>query len=524
MSGVQKSGAEIVIEVLREQGVDTVFGYPGGAVLELYDALYHSPDIRHILTAHEQAAAHAADGYARASGKPGVVIATSGPGATNLVTGIAAAQLDSSSVVAITGNVATHLLGSDAFQEVDIAGITMPITKYSFIACEPQTLARDLREAFAIATRVRKGAVLLDLPMDIAAARTAYTPETPGKAAQPDLPDLTAAVQALQNAERPLLYVGGGAQDAAEPLLRLAENCDIPVVCSLMGLGAFPGKHPLYAGLLGEHGEARANRLLRACDVLLAVGTRFSNRVTQSGAMSGTRLIHLDADAAELDKNLAADIALQGDAAALLTALLRQLPEARREAWTAQVEAAAPETSAPAQILHTLRGLCAEDAILVTDVGQHQIWAARHFAVNRPRSFLTSGGLGAMGFGMGAAIGAKLAQPEKQILLVTGDGSFHMNCAELATMQKYGLAIPVLVMNNGALGMVREWQKWGYGGRFSQSEPRRVTDFCRLAEAFGVKGLRLTTPNQAENVLREALQNDCATVVDCVIEGDEEDG
>jgi len=517
MSGVQKSGAEIVIEVLREQGVDTVFGCPGSAVLELYDALYHSPDIRHILTAHEQAAAHAADGCARAGGKPGVVIATSGPGATNLVTGIAAAQLDSSPVVAITGNVATHLLGSDAFQEVDIAGITMPITKYSFIACEPQTLARDLREAFTIATRARKGAVLLDLPMDIAAARTAYTPETPEKAAQADLPDLTAAVQVLRTAERPLLYAGGGAQDAAESLLRLAEQCGIPVVCSLMGLGAFPGKHPLYAGMLGEHGEARANRLLRDCDVLLAVGTRFSNRVTQRFALRGKCLIHLDADAAELDKNLAADIALQGDAAALLTELLRQLPEARREAWVSQVEGQPQEMSAPAQILRALRELCDEDTILVTDVGQHQIWAARHFAVNHPRSFLTSGGLGAMGFGMGAAIGAKLACPEKQVVLVTGDGSFHMNCAELATMQKYGLAIPVLVMNNGALGMVREWQKRDYGKRFSQSEPRRVTDFCRLAEAFGVKGMRLAAPEQAREVLREALQSACAAVVDCII-------
>lgn len=530
---MQQRGAQIVMDVLREQGTQLVFGYPGGAVLELYDALHSAGDIRHILTAHEQAAAHAADGYARASGKTGVVFATSGPGATNLVTGIAAAHMDSSPLVAITGNVRTGLLGSDAFQEVDIAGVTMPLTKYSFIVRGADTLAADLREAFQIAQSGRKGPVLVDLPMDVSAQQADFQPVESTNAAVCDLDisvQTTQIVQTVAQAKRPLLLVGGGAADAARELRELALGQGIPVVCTLMGLGIFPASHPQFWGMAGIHGTAQANAAIRKCDLLLAVGTRFSDRVTQGGNLLSpqSKCIHMDIDEAELHKNIPADISVCADAARVLRELCDHMPQRNTamkgdSLWQPPVDISAvpcADTAIPAQLLHILRTLCEEDTVIVTDVGQHQLWAARYFPVEKPRSFLTSGGLGAMGFGMGAAIGASLACPGKRVVLITGDGSFHMNCAELATLRSYRLPISVFIFNNNALGLVRQWQTQSYGRRYSQSEPGRSTDFVRLAEAFGVKGLRLCDPSQAQFLFREALSCAEPVVVDCPIPQD----
>lgn len=524
------TGARALIDVLLEQGVDTVFGYPGSAVLDIYDELYKCDKIRHILTCHEQAAAHAADGYARATGKTGVVIATSGPGATNLVTGIAAAYMDSSPVVAITGNVKTSLLGSDSFQEVDIAGVTMPVTKYSFIASGERGVAQDVREAFSIAQSGRKGPVLVDIPADIAAQSEEYerAPKSePARAKEPEEAQLARAAQMIAKAKRPLIYVGGGAisSGASEALGAFAKKLQIPVACSMMGLGAYPCSAKLFLGLVGMHGNPAANIAALNCDLLIAAGARFSNRVAASKASFApkAKIIHIDIDAAEFDKNIVSDAHILGDLGKTLEKLRAMLPPGENSEWLGEIaefkrQIPRPKPYAPYTVLHTLSELTKGEANIVTDVGQNQMWTAQYYDFERPRSLITSGGLGAMGFGMGAAIGAALGVPERKTVLITGDGGFHMSLSELATLRRYNIPVVAVVMNNGVLGMVRQWQKVFYDGRFSATQPERATDIVAVAKAFGVKGMRIKNPSQAKRVFKKALAMDRPVVIDCRID------
>lgn len=529
---MNSTGARALIDVLLEQGVDTVFGYPGSAVLDIYDELYKCDKIRHILTCHEQAAAHAADGYARATGKTGVVIATSGPGATNLVTGIAAAYMDSSPVVAITGNVKTSLLGSDSFQEVDIAGVTMPVTKYSFIASGERGVAQDVREAFSIAQSGRKGPVLVDIPADIAAQSEEYerAPKSePAPAKEPDGGELERAAQMIAEAKRPLIYVGGGAisSGASDALRAFAQKLHIPVACSMMGLGAYPCSAELFLGLVGMHGNPAANMAALNCDLLIAAGARFSNRVAASKASFApkAKIIHIDIDAAEFDKNIVSDAHILGDLGKTLERLTAMLPSGENSEWLGEIaefkkQIPRPKPYAPYTVLHTLSELTKGEANIVTDVGQNQMWTAQYYDFERPRSLITSGGLGAMGFGMGAAIGAALGDPGRKTVLITGDGGFHMSLSELATLKRYNIPVVVVVMNNGVLGMVRQWQKVFYDGRFSATQPGRSTDIAAVAKAFGVKGMRIKTPSQAGRVFKKALSMDKPVVIDCRIDSD----
>ncbi|NLB37404.1 MAG: biosynthetic-type acetolactate synthase large subunit [Clostridiales bacterium] len=529
---MKMKGAQIIIKVLLEQGVDTVFGYPGGAVLDIYDALYEeSQNITHILTSHEQGAAHAADGYARASGKTGVVIATSGPGATNLVTGIAAAYMDSSPVVAITGNVKTSLLGHDSFQEVDIAGVTMPVTKHNFIVSGIDKLADDIRTAFRISNSGRKGPVLVDVPLDILRAEYEYTPmpkTEPEAKKAPDELSVQRAADAIAGSKNPLLYVGGGAisSGAAQNLVSFAHKLSIPVASSMMGLGAFPCNDPLYLGLIGMHGAYAANLAAHECDVLIAAGARFSDRVAgnRSEFAPNAKLVHIDIDPAEIDKNIYSQYHLKGDLNLTLKLLLERLPCAAHDEWikhllyqNVQKKPLSSEDEIPKAIIHAVAAASDKRTIIVTDVGQHQMWTAQYYPFEEPRTLITSGGLGAMGFGLGAAIGAKLAKKQDRVVLITGDGSFHMNCNELATLAKYNIPITVIVMNNGVLGMVRQWQWVFFGGRFSQTEPHRFTDFALLARAFGVEGMRITRRRHLQKRLNAALHSDIPVVVDCII-------
>ena len=537
---MKKTGAQIIAECLLEQGVDTVFGYPGGAVLNIYDALYEYQDrIRHILTAHEQGACHAADGYARATGKPGVVIATSGPGATNLITGIATAYMDSIPVVAITGNVAVDQLGRDSFQEVDITGISMPVTKHNFIVKDIRDLAKVIRKAFRIAVSGRPGPVLIDVPKDITAQQWEYEPQPCGeKYPSPRFSqeDIDTAVDMLQKAKRPLLYAGGGVirADAYQQLLRFAELLDCPVCNSLMGLGGFPGNHPLFVSLIGMHGSYEADMALSECDLIIAAGARFSDRVAGDRKRFGQQaeILHLDIDRAEVDKNVAVQHSNVGDLKDILPALCQGLTQQDHQEWRNRIERwrmEHPDTSSPApdappqygHILSTLRGLTGEYDIIATDVGQHQMWTAQKYRFLHPRTFLTSGGLGTMGYGMGAAIGAQTAFPDRRVVLVTGDGSFHMNLNELVTLSSYDMPIVIVVMNNTVLGMVRQWQKLFYGRRFSQTDPHRKTDFVELAHAFGVEGLRITRDSDVDRVLKQALDLNRPVVVDCQISPDD---
>lgn len=532
------NGSDVLVECLLEQGVDTVFGYPGGAVLNIYDALYKYRDrINHILTAHEQGASHAADGYARATGRVGVCIATSGPGATNLVTGIATAYMDSIPMVAITGNVAVSLLGRDSFQEVDITGITMPITKHNFIVKRVEELADTVRQAFCIAQSGRPGPVLIDIPKDVTAAMVDYKPE-PRRGARPFQPPkqerIEATVEKLAECRRPLIYYGGGiiSSGADSELLKLAEKLDIPVCSSMMGLGGFPPHHPLWLGMVGMHGTLAANRAARECDLLLVCGARFSDRVagSRSGFSPNADVIHIDIDHAEFDKNITASIRVAGDLREVLNQLYERVEAKKHPDWVKGIgsyrRTAKPNTSDadgspdPLYILQTLRRFTDEDTIVATDVGQHQMWTAQHFEIRRPRSFLTSGGLGTMGYGLGASIGAQVAFPDRRVVLVSGDGSFHMNMNELTTLASYQLPIVVLVMNNSVLGMVRQWQKVFYGGRFSATDPKRKTDIVRLAEAFGCTGMRITKTSEVEPVIKAALQKGGPVVVDCRISPD----
>ena len=536
---MQLNGSDIIMECLLEQGVDTVFGYPGGAVLNIYDALYkYSDKIRHIETAHEQGAAHAADGYARATGRVGVCIATSGPGATNLVTGIATAYMDSVPVVAITGNVNRDLLGLDSFQEVDITGVTMPITKHNYIVKDVNQLAGTIREAFRLASEGRKGPVLVDIPKDISAQLCEYTPKTPEAPKTFPLPQefrFEKALELLEKAERPFLYTGGGvlSSSASEEVAQLAEKLDAPVASSLMCQGGFDQTNPRYMGMLGMHGTKTAALALQNCDLFVAVGTRFSDRVTCNADLFARHcpIIQIDIDPAEFNKNIEVDVKLKGDAKAIVQELLNRLAQKEHKNWMADIARWQEEyplvqlpgqegTVTPQQVLETLDRLTNGEAILATEVGQHQMWAAQFYRFRNPRQFISSGGLGTMGFGLGAALGAQVGVPEKQVVNIAGDGSFHMNCNELSTLSKYGIPVIELIFNNQVLGMVRQWQKLFYGGRFSQTTLEKKTNYELLAEAFGVKALTISSPEEVEPVLKEALATEGPVLINCHIDPD----
>lgn len=535
---MQLTGAEIICECLLEQGVDTVFGYPGGAALNTYDALYkYSDRINHVLTAHEQGASHAADGYARSTGKTGVVMTTSGPGATNIVTGIATANIDSIPVVAITGNVTTDLLGKDSFQEVNIVEITKPITKASFLVEKVEDLADTLRKAFALAQEGRKGPVLVDVPKDVTANKTEYTPIKPDNREPFEIenPESIREVQELiRNAKKPMIYAGGGiiSGDASEEFKAFAELIDAPVCCSLMGLGCIPASHPLCVGNIGMHGGYETGMITAECDLMIACGARFSDRVAGDPKKFGeqAKIVQLEIDKNEINKNVNVDKYILGDVKDILTALTVGLDQQKHTQWLEQVEewkhhfdnAKRPESEypLPQEILDAVNEIKADDDVIATDVGQHQMWVAQYSKIEKDKTLLTSGGMGTMGFGMGAAIGAQMAHPDKRVFLVTGDGSFHMNLNELVTMKSYDLPVVVLVMNNTVLGMVRQWQKLFYGHRFSQTDPHRATDFVELAKAFGVDGLRITKKEEIKDVLQQAFDLKKPVVVDCRISPD----
>ena len=532
------TGADIICECLLEQGVDTVFGYPGGAALNTYDALYkYSDRIKHVLTAHEQGASHAADGYARSTGKTGVVITTSGPGATNIVTGIATANIDSIPMVAITANVNLDQLGRDSFQEVDIVNITKPITKGSFLITKVEDLAPTLRKAFKLANDGRKGPVLVDVPKDITSTVTNFEPMAPEQP-QPDVianADSIARVQALiRKARRPMIYAGGGiiSADACTEFKQFAELIDAPVCCSLMGLGCLPASHPLCIGNIGMHGGYETGMITAACDLIIACGARFSDRVAGDREKFGeqAKIVQLEIDKNEINKNVKVDEYILGDAKLILQALAEGLEQQEHNVWLAKIDewkhhfdnATKPysEYPFPEQFIEAVNKLKADGDIIATDVGQHQMWVAQYGRFENERTLLTSGGMGTMGFGMGAAIGAQISHPDKRVFLFTGDGSFHMNLNELVTMKSYDLPVIVLVMNNTVLGMVRQWQKLFYGNRFSQTDPHRATDFVKLANAFGVEGMRITKSEEIEPTLKKALDMNTTVVIDCQISPD----
>ena len=533
------TGSQIFVEVLVEQGVDTLFGYPGGAVLNLYDELYKNQDrIHHYMSAHEQGASHAADGYARATGKTGVVLATSGPGATNLVTGIATAYMDSVPMVAFTGNVGTAGLGKDSFQEAYIEGITMPITKHNYTVRHVEDLAEIMREAFRIAQSGRKGPVLVDIPKDITAATCEFTPAKP---VQPYVPEdcdresVKKAAALLNEAKRPIIYFGGGVISAGadQELKAVMAKGDIPATWTLMAKGTLEDEDPLNLGLIGMHGCFVSNKAIDTADVVLAVGTRFSDRVAlnpKKFAKDAT-IIQFDIDASEVDKNVSVDVSVIGDARIVLKALLDELEQKTHPEWRddiAKWKAAdytpsdSDERLKPHQILQTICEAAGDDSIYVTDVGQHQMWAAQYLTHVKPRHFLTSGGLGTMGYGYGASIGAQIAKGKNQrVIHLTGDGSFHMNLNEAVTAVSYDLPIITVIFNNQVLGMVRQWQTLLYEKRYSSTDPHRRTDYVKLAEGFGAKGWHCETPQEFEAALQEALKNDGPSWIECVIDKDE---
>lgn len=533
---MQLTGAEIICECLLEQGVDTVFGYPGGAALNTYDALYkYSDRIRHILTAHEQGASHAADGYARATGKVGVCFATSGPGATNLVTGIATAYMDSVPVVAITCNYATSGLGRDSFQEVDICGITMPITKHNFQIKSVEELADTIRRAFSIAQSGRKGPVLIDIPKDITSAECEYTPMPKvevEKAKEPKKSAVERAVELIRNAKKPLIYVGGGAilSNVGEDLVTFAEKIDAPVASSLMGLGAFPYDNPLHLGLIGMHGHYECNKAAHDCDVLITCGARFSDRVAgnRKKFAPNAEILHIDIDSAEMDKNIVSNYHLRGDLAEVLPILTREIEQLDHSEWRKEIETfrrpfkqlQIGDYVNPQTLIEKIDAATPDDTIVVTDVGQHQLWAAQFYKFKHSRTLLTSGGLGTMGYSMGAAMGGQMGCPDKTVVMFAGDGGFHMNLSELATMCSYNIPVKMFIMNNTVLGMVRQWQKLFYENRFADTDPHRATDFVKVAEGFGVKALRISTNDDIDAVLKEALEYNGPVLVDCRISPD----
>lgn len=532
---MELKGSEIIAECLLEQGVDTVFGYPGGAVLEIYDALYkYSDKIKHIMTAHEQGASHAADGYARATGKTGVVIATSGPGATNLVTGIATAYMDSIPMVAITGNVGRALLGKSSFQEVDIAEIVKPVTKKSFQVTAMEELAPTIRKAFQIAGSGRKGPVLIDVPKDITAMKTEYTKQQPlpyEPIAEPKSEDIDEVVKLLENCQRPVIYAGGGviSGNASKELTEFAEILDAPVCCSLMGMGDISGDHPLFAGNLGMHGAVETGMAIKDADLIVAAGARFSDRVAGDTEKFGAnaKIIHLDIDLKEINKNVKVDSWLLGDIKELLSELKARLTQQNHEQWKKELSKYTTVTEVkdgkyitPQEILRAVEELRGDNDIVVTDVGQHQMWAAQECRFRAPRTFLTSGGLGTMGYGMGAAIGAYMGCPDKKVFLATGDGSFHMNMNEMVTLKSYDIPVIIMVFNNTVLGMVRQWQKLFYSRRFSQTDPHRATDFVAAAKAFGIEGFSVSEEKDIMPTLKKAVELNAPVLIDFHISPD----
>lgn len=533
------TGSQIFVEVLVEQGVDTLFGYPGGAVLNLYDELYKNSDrIRHVLTAHEQGASHAADGYARATGRTGVVLATSGPGATNLVTGIATAYMDSVPMVAFTGNVATTLLGKDSFQEAYIEGITMPITKHNYTVRRVEDLADTMRAAFRIAQSGRKGPVLVDIPKDVTAAVCEFTPKEPElirTVTSYNETDVEKAAEMINEAKRPIVYFGGGVRSAAgcQPLRDLLIKADIPATYTLMAAGVLSYGEEHNLGLLGMHGCYTANKAIDEADLVIAIGTRFSDRVALNPDAFAKRakIIQIDIDPSELGKNVDIDLSLNGDASYVLQAILPHVKPAKHTDWMDQIHAwqatdYKPTDSdtelKPHQIINEICEQAGPEAVYVTDVGQHQMWAAQYLHHTKSRGFLTSGGLGTMGFGYGAAIGAQMALGrDARVVMLTGDGSFHMNLNEGCTAVSYDLPIITVIFNNQVLGMVRQWQTTFYEKRYSDTDPHRKTDFVKLAEAFGAKGYRATTPAEFKAALADAMKQHGPSWIDCRIGKDE---
>jgi acetolactate synthase-1/2/3 large subunit len=521
------SGADVIIKCLLEQGVDTVFGYPGGQAIIIYDALYRAKnEIRHILTSHEQGAAHAADGYARATGKVGVCIATSGPGATNLVTGIATAYMDSVPMVAITGQVPTALLGKDSFQEVDITGITMPITKDNFIVKDVTKLAETIRKAFAIAREGRPGPVLVDVCKDVTAAEVEYIPKKPqnkdyisNKFYSCNLQDIEAAITAINNARKPIILSGGGVgiAGAEKEVLEIAETASIPVCTSLMGMGTFPGTHRLFTGMVGMHGTKASNYAVHNCDLFIAIGARFSDRIVSNiGTFApAAKIMHIDIDPAEVGKNVRVNYPLIGDIKEILATIKKGILPKQDTDWLDNVcewknkypltYIKSNEFVRPQYIMERIYELTKGEAIITTEVGQHQMWAAQYYKFNRYRQFLSSGGLGTMGYGLGACIGAKLAMPDKKVINIAGDGSFRMNLTELATAVEYKIPIIIALFNNKALGMVRQWQELFFGGRFSETSIDRGTDFALLAKSFGAIGINVIHPDQVDEAIISAL-------------------
>lgn len=535
---MQLNGSDIIAEVLLEHGVDTVFGYPGGAVLNIYDALYKYRDkIHHVLTAHEQGASHAADGYARATGKTGVVIATSGPGATNLVTGIATAYMDSVPMVAITGNVGTSLIGRDAFQEVYITGITMPITKHNFMVQDISELAPILREAFKIANSGRKGPVLVDIPKDITAAVTefeAVKPEPIADTTVLDADKLKAVAKLINAAKRPVLELGGGvvSSEATEITRAFVEKTGIPTCHTLMAAGVLGYDEPLNYGLVGMHGSLVTNKAIDEADLLIAVGTRFSDRVALNTDRFASRakVVQIDIDQSEINKNVMVDAYLTGDVKTILTALLPMVKTAEHSEWirTLDIYKQAdyipqddPDRITPHELVRAICEGTDKETVYVTDVGQHQMWAAQYIHHTGARNFLTSGGLGTMGYGYGAAIGAQFAYPEKRVVHITGDGSFHMNLNEACTAVSNNLPIITVIFDNRVLGMVRQWQTCFYGKRYSQTDPERKTDFVKVIEGFGGKGYRATTLAEFKAAYKQAQQDNCPVWIDCTIDKDD---
>ena len=532
------TGAQAVVAALEAEGVRYVFGYPGGQAIKIYDALYDADSITHVLARHEQAAVHEADGYARATGEVGVALVTSGPGATNLVTGIATAYMDSIPMVAITGNVGTSLIGRDSFQEVYIAGITMPITKHNFVVRDVEDLADTVRDAFRIAASGRPGPVLIDIPKDITAAKCEFIPK--GKVEINETyeisdEELQTVADMIAASERPMIYYGGGVEtsDAGDMLLQLQRKADIPSAHTMMAIGCIPDTEPLSLGMIGMHGTVSAAWAVERCDLLVCIGARFSDRVatnTKRFAPSA-KVIHVDIDNAEINKNIGVDYAIVSDAETFLEKVMPYIKEAKHDAWRAQITEwqtkldYVPKDDEsvihPHQLLRTVAEETPEDTIIATDVGQHQLWSAQYNGRKHVRQFLTSGGLGTMGFGYGAALGAQVAFPDRTVVHITGDGSFHMNLNEICTAVSYNLPVITIIMNNRVLGNVRQWQTMFYGSRYSQTDPHRKTDYVKLADAFGARGVRVTNIAELRDALREAMKRTGPVLIDAQIDKDE---